>query len=61
MASPEHTSLSSSFSARVRNCFSRGAAGYERGAQLQAAVAQRLANLAQRHIGSLLPPGPAPI
>ena len=58
MASPEHTSLSSSFSARVRNCFSRRAAGYERGAQLQAAVAQRLANLAQRHIGSLLPPGP---
>lgn len=58
MASPEHTSLSSSFSARVRDCFSRGAAGYDRGAQLQAAVAQRLANLAQRHLLGRLPSGP---
>jgi malonyl-CoA O-methyltransferase len=58
MASPDHTTLSSSFGARVRDCFSRGAGGYERGARLQAAVGQRLAALASRAITTALPPGP---
>ena len=58
MARPDHATLSSSFGARVRHCFSRGAAGYERGALLQAAVAQRLANRAQRLLAQRLPAGP---
>lgn len=58
MACPDLPTISRSFAGRVRHCFSRGAAGYERGAQLQAAVAQRLANLAQRAITAPLPAGP---
>ncbi|MFZ9849647.1 MAG: SAM-dependent methyltransferase [Vulcanococcus sp.] len=58
MGFPDHATLSSGFTARVRQCFSHGAAGYERSARLQAAVAQRLANLAQRAIAAPLPAGP---
>ena len=45
------------FSTRVERCFSRGAATYQRSANLQAAVAARLARLA-RPLASTLPPGP---
>ena len=51
------TDRQSGFAGRVRDCFGRGAAGYERGAPLQTAVAARLGHLC----GSLtaqLPPGP---
>jgi malonyl-CoA O-methyltransferase len=44
------------FGARVRDCFSRGAAGYERGARLQAAMAVRLGRLC-RDLAPTLPSG----
>ena len=45
------------FSSRVEQCFRGGARGYERNANLQAAVAARLARLT-RPLASALPPGP---
>ena len=60
MARPDPATLSPSapagFSARVRDCFGRGAAGYERGARLQAGIAHRLGRLC-RGLSTELPPG----
>jgi len=60
MARPDPATLSPSapagFSARVRDCFGRGAAGYERGARLQASLAHRLGRLC-RGLASELPEG----
>ena len=60
MSRPDPATLSSSapqgFSARVRDCFSRGAAGYERGARLQAGIAHRLGRLC-RGLSTALPAG----
>ena len=60
MARPDPATLSLSapagFSARVRDCFGRGAAGYERGARLQAAIANRLGGLS-RQLAAEIPAG----
>ena len=60
MARPDPATLSPSapagFNARVRDCFRRGAAGYERGAQLQAGIAHRLGRLC-RGLTTELPAG----
>ncbi len=60
MSRPDPATLSSSapagFSARVRDCFNRGAAGYERGARLQAGIAHRLGRLC-RGLSTDLPAG----
>lgn len=53
MASPELR-----FSDSVERCFRSGAAAYERGATLQAAVAQRLGHLSQALLATDLPAGP---
>ena len=49
MARPDPTTVSPSapggFNARVRDCFGRGATGYERGALLQRGIAHRLGRL----------------
>ncbi len=46
------------FSDSVERCFRTSAAAYERGATLQAAVAQRLGFLSQALLAADLPPGP---
>jgi len=53
MASPELR-----FSDSVERCFRSGAAAYERGATLQAGVAQRLGHLSQALLATELPAGP---
>ena len=62
MAAPDRATdrvvgLEAGFAGRVRDCFGRGAAGYEQAAGLQTAVAARLGRLS-RAIASALPPGP---
>ena len=60
MARPDHATPNvhapEGFSARVRDCFGRGAAGYERGARLQAGIAHRLGRLC-RALGKEIPAG----
>lgn len=60
MARPDPATLRfcapAGFSARVRDCFGRGAAGYERGARLQAGIAHRLGRLC-RPLASEMPSG----
>ena len=51
------TDRSRGFAGRVRDCFGRGAAGYEQGAALQASVAARLGHLC-RPLAAQVPPGP---
>ena len=57
---PKPDSPAPGFSEAVRGCFSEGAQRYPSRARLQAAVAQRLANLSARH-RLQFPPGPSRI